>query len=67
MVVLLARSQREHNMHEITADEHVSAYWSMCDDAEVQDLTKQLADGLIHPLEYADKVKRIATDKYSIA
>ena len=54
-------------MHEITADEHVSAYWSMCDDAEVQDLTKPLAEGLIHPLEYEDKVKRIATNKYNIA
>lgn len=52
-------------MDSITAEDHVSAYWHMCDDPEVQELTNQLANGLIHPLEYADAVKRIAL-KYNI-
>ena len=45
--------------------EHAEAYWAMCDDAEVKELLTQLFNGLIHPLEYADAVKRIAT-RYGI-
>lgn len=49
-------------MDKLAADEHVSKYWAMCDDPTVQELTTQLANGLIHPLEYADAVRRIAAD-----
>lgn len=49
-------------MHELTADEHVSIYWAMCERDDVQKLTQQLTDGLIHPLEYADAIKRIGAE-----
>lgn len=40
-------------------------HWAMNDDAEVVELGGQLAQGLIHPLEYARNVQLIAL-KYGI-
>ena len=38
----------------------IKTYWNFCDKAEVKELGKQLQGGLIHPLEYAAKVRQLA-------
>ena len=35
-------------------------YWQMSADKEVGDLQKQLQEGLIHPVEFAQQMLRIA-------
>lgn len=40
----------------------VTRYWAMFEDDRVIDLNKQLHEGLIHPIEYAQKVEEIAID-----
>lgn len=42
----------------MTADN--TQWWAFCDNETVKDLGQQLADGLIHPLEYANAVYALA-------
>lgn len=43
-------------------DRNDTAWWDFCDDEKVQDLGRQLADGLIHPVEYANAIFELAMD-----
>ena len=45
-------------MHNFPADCEI--YWNFCDKPEVKELGKQLQEGLIHPLEYAAKIRQLA-------
>lgn len=45
-------------MHNFPAD--CKLYWDFCDKAEVKELGKQLQGGLIHPVEYADRILVLA-------
>lgn len=45
-------------MHNFPDD--CTIYWDFCDKAEVKELGKQLQEGLIHPLEYAERVLVLA-------
>ena len=45
-------------MHNFPADCEI--YWNFCDKPEVKELGKQLHEGLIHPLEYAAKIRQLA-------
>lgn len=54
MIVLMEDAM----MHNFPAD--CETYWDFCDKAEVKELGKQLQGGLIHPLEYAAKIRQLA-------
>ena len=45
-------------MHNFPTDCEI--YWNFCENVEVKELGKQLQEGLIHPLEYAAKVRQLA-------
>ena len=48
----------EHD--EFIASDLDKVYWNFCVLPEVVELGKQLQDGLIHPVEYADKIQDLA-------
>lgn len=37
-------------------------WWKFCERADVKELNKQLHEGLIHPVEYAASVMRLAKE-----
>ena len=37
-------------------------YWAFQDSPEVQDLYRQLSEGLIHPIEYSSRILALAKD-----
>lgn len=43
-------------------DRNSAAWWDFCDNEKVIDLNQQLADGVIHPVEYANAIIELAMD-----
>lgn len=37
-------------------------YWAFSDAPEVQDLCRQLSEGLLHPVEYSSRILALAKD-----
>lgn len=38
----------------------IAEFWDFCDNETVKELGQQLADGLIHPIEYATAIHALA-------
>lgn len=45
----------------IDLPEDALSYWAFCNEPEVVELLSQLNRGLIHPIEYANKIFVLAT------
>ena len=62
MICAASTLMEDAMMHNFPADceTYWETYWNFGDKAEVKDLGKQLQEGLIHPLEYAAKVRQLA-------